>query len=101
MNIRVEKIKYGKYGHKFSVIPNIIINDKELNSNDKIILLLFLNCNQNTYNPTISSLASQINTSSREISRSFANLKRLGYISTSGYGKSLTVEIMIPHGIKK
>lgn len=84
---------------KFGKLYNSIINDCKLSVPEKYLMFILSNCNTQTYTPTMQSLATQLSTGRkkpyniRTIKRFFYNLKKYGYIKTTGIGKNKIIHV--------
>jgi len=93
MIITKDKVKYGKQGEKFDLIPSAITNDKRLAFIEFKLMVIFCNSSEKKYTPSINSLAKQLDVDAKTIDKALKNLKAFGYIHTSGSSRCTTLHV--------
>lgn len=87
------------HNEPFGKMYNTVTNDIRLSIPEKYLMFLLTNCNTKTFTPTMASLAKQLSTGRknpyniRTIKRFFDNLKKYGYINTTGSTYKMIIHI--------
>lgn len=91
-NINYSNVKFGRF-------VNALLDDNRISPLAFRLMCRLMNCNSKLYHPTIKSLAKQFNVDTNTIDRAVKELKRFGYLVSSG-NKHNTVWNIHPIPIK-
>jgi DNA-binding MarR family transcriptional regulator len=83
MIIRKDLVPYNK-NMKYGRFYTKILDDNRISPMAFRLLCVLMNCNTSRYHPTIKSLAKQFNVESQKIDRAVKELKKYGYLTSTG-----------------
>ena len=86
MKIIKDIVPYNKE-FPFARVHTVVLNDNRISPLAFRLFCVLVNCNPYRYKPTIKSLAKQFNVNTRTIDRAVAELKKYGYLKSSGTRK--------------